>query len=135
MRNHLINQQREQLHGLIQQRDKLNERAEKLQQQHQALEQARRGLAGVPAAASPVSLLNQGLIRQQLNTVIDGHRRQLAAAQQDSERLQRLSRQQAGKVKGLELLEQRRADTARRDAQRREWEAQLEWCCRTVRHV
>ena len=130
MRKRLIRQQREQLDSLVQQRDRLNERAEQLQRQQSALEQARNGLAGAPLAASAISLLNQGHIRQQLNTVIDGHLHQLKAAQQDSERLQRLSRQQAGKVKGLELLEQRREQEARRDAQRREWEAQLEWCIR-----
>ncbi len=129
MRRHLINQQKEQLTSLIQQRDNLQQRAQQLQHQHQALLQARSGLAAVPAGGA-LGLLNQGHIRQQLNAVIEGHRHQLAAAQQDSERLQRLSRQQAGKIKGLELLEQKRAEQYHREQQRREWEAQLEWCVR-----
>lgn len=130
MRKHLINQQREQLDSLIRQRDQLNERAGQLQQQQCSLEQARAGLSRVPAGTGAIGLLNQGHLRQQLNSVIEGHSRQLEAARQDSERLQRLSRQQAGKLKGLELLEQRRVQQIRREQQRREWENQLEWCVR-----
>lgn len=128
MRNHLIRQQRQQLDVLIQQRDRLMIKESELRRQHQALEQARESLSGLPRVVSGASLLNQGLIKQQLTRVLNGHQQQLMVAEQDQERLARLSRQQAGKVKGLELLEQQRRQRERQRQQRQEWENQLEWC-------
>jgi hypothetical protein len=128
MRNHLIKQQQQQLDSLLQQRDRLAEREAVLQEQEQRLRQARQLLAEPQARTSALGLLNQGQIRQHLEQVLAVQQRQLQAATQDRERFARLSRQQAGKVKGLELLEQERRQEQQRRQQNREWENQLEWC-------
>ena len=128
MRKHLIKLQHQQLQGLIGQRDKLQTKTDELRRQQQALEQARALLSTPPLHISAMNLLNQGHIRQQLDRVLVGHLQQLAIAEQDQARLTRLSQVQAGKVKGLELLELKRAQETRHQQQRQEWEQQLEWC-------
>lgn len=128
MRKHLIRQQHQQLQGLIGQRDRLQIKTAELRRQQQALEQARTLLNSVPLQVSAMNLLNQGHIKQQLNRVLVGHQQQLQIAEQDQARMTRLSQQQAGKVKGLELLELKREQETRQRQQRQEWEQQLEWC-------
>lgn len=128
MREQLIRQQHQQLESLIVQRDRLQMKTDQLRSQQQALEQARAMLNSAPMQMSAMNLLNQGHIKQQLGRVLAGHQQQLQIAEQDQERMARLTRQQAGKVKGLELLELQRAREAQQKLQRQEWEQQLEWC-------
>ena len=128
MRKHLITLQHQQLQGLIGQRDKLQIKTEQLRRQQSALEQARAQLIAPPQHISAMNLLNQGHIRQQLDRVLVSHQQQVHIAEQDQARLTRLSQIQAGKVKGLELLELKREQAARQKHQRQEWEQQLEWC-------
>lgn len=135
MRKHLIKLQHQQLQGLIGQRDKLQLKTEHLRRQQQALEQARAQLIAPPQHISAMNLLNQGHIRQQLDRVLISHQQQVHIAEQDQARLTRLSQVQAGKVKGLELLELKRAQAARQKQQRQEWEQQLEWCLKDSRKL
>ncbi|MBU3823790.1 MAG: hypothetical protein H9917_03065 [Candidatus Oceanisphaera merdipullorum] len=133
MRKHLIKLQYQQLQGLIGQRDKLQIKTDELRRQQLALEQARAKLVAPPQHISAMNLLNQGHIRQQLDRVLVGHLQQVQIAEQDQARLTRLSQVQAGKVKGLELLELKREQEARHKQQRQEWEQQLEWCLNSSR--
>ncbi|MBL1378861.1 hypothetical protein [Zobellella iuensis] len=128
MREHLLRQQQQQLNSLLQQRDRLAEREAELHEQRQRLQQARQLIAEPLARTSALGLLNQGHIKQQLGQVMEAQQRQLLVAAQDRERFARLSRQQAGKVKGLELQELQRRQALQRRQQNREWENQLEWC-------